>query len=400
MQSLIIDIILLIFPILFYFVYSINSKALEKKVNDTFLEVAFFSSIYLVLSIGEIDSLVLILLNAILLLSYYKKREICSIAISIIILIVYSIVINSNLFLIFLIYSTYYLIYVLSKYDIVNNKLLNYLIVIISSLLFIVISYDKYDLGYIFQTIIFFSAFCLFLIKLIDKLNEVTILYKSVKDLENDKQIASSLFKITHEIKNPLAVCKGYLDMYDVNNVEHSRNYIPIIKEEIERTLILLGDFLSMSKVTINIDIIDINMLLEQIVENYSSLFKEKNIKTNIEIGDDELYIKGDYNRLVQVFVNIIKNSVEAIESNGYIEILAKDCKDYIEIIIKDNGIGIEKSNLEKIKEPFFTTKYQGTGLGIPLSIEIIKKHNGNIIYDSVENEGTKVIITLPIEQI
>ena len=227
-----------------------------------------------------------------------------------------------------------------------------------------------------------------------EKLDNTFKLYKTLDDIHNDKLISSSLFKITHEIKNPLAVCKGYLDMYDSNNTDHSKRYIPIIKEEIDRTLILLNDFLSMSKLSINNDIIDINMLLEQVLENLSILFKKNNIKIKSNIDNNEIYINADYNRLTQVFVNILKNSIESIEKNGVIELTNYIEKNNIVIKIKDNGIGIK--DIEKIKEPFFTTKLNGTGLGVPLSIEIIKKHNGTIDYNS-DNSGTTVTVKLPI---
>ena len=218
----------------------------------------------------------------------------------------------------------------------------------------------------------------------------------SVKKLEEEKQLRISLFKITHEIKNPLAVIKGYLDMFDINNQQHTKKYIPIIKEEVEKTLMLLNDFLSITKIKINKDIMDINLLLEEICSTMIPLLKDKKINYKINITDDEIYINGDYNRLMQVFINIIKNSIEAIDKNGQIDIELINNPKNIVIIIKDNGSGIEKENLEKIKEPFFTTKKNGTGLGVSLSYEIIKQHQGSINYYSKEKEGTKVVIDLP----
>ena len=142
------------------------------------------------------------------------------------------------------------------------------------------------------------------------------------------------------------------------------------------------------------LDIIDINLLLSKLTNNLSMLFKQKNIKLITNIIDDEVFIDGDYNRLMQAFINILKNSVEAVTNDGIIEL-----KDYIEdnniiILFKDNGSGID--DIEKIKEVFYTTKQNGTGLGVPLTIEIIKKHNGKIDYDSNKN-GTLVKVILPI---
>ena len=115
------------------------------------------------------------------------------------------------------------------------------------------------------------------------------------------------IFKITHEIKNPIAVCKGYLDMIDVNNKEKTIKYVNNIKGEIDKTLILLQDFLSLRKIQINKDIIDINLLLEENLDVLLNYAKSKNVDLSYNLFEDEVYIDGDYNRLGQVIINIVK---------------------------------------------------------------------------------------------
>ena len=220
-------------------------------------------------------------------------------------------------------------------------------------------------------------------------------MYNSLKDLQNLKNLRESIFKITHEIKNPIAVCKGYLDMFQINNKEHNENYIPIIKEEINRTLVLLQDFLSLNKVTIEKDILDINLLIEDVIDSFHLLSKEKNIIITYKNTDDEIFINGDYNRIVQVLINVIKNSIEAIEANGIIKIELNNNEDEVEILVHDNGPGMDSETLEKIKQLFFTTKQNGTGLGVALSNEIVEAHGGKMKYTSIVNNGTTVLITL-----
>ena len=222
-------------------------------------------------------------------------------------------------------------------------------------------------------------------------------LYKSIQQLEEEKQIRESLFKITHEIKNPIAVCKGYLDMFDVNNIEHSRKYIPILKGEIKRVLTILEDFLSISKIKVDKDIIDIYMLLEDVIDNFEPLLNDKKVKVISHIPDEELYLMADYNRVSQVFLNIIKNSIEAMcdTKAGLIEIDCRELDNRVFIDVKDNGCGISSENIKRMNEPFFTTKQNGTGLGVYLSREIIKEHGGNITYNS-SSSGTTATICLP----
>ena len=118
-----------------------------------------------------------------------------------------------------------------------------------------------------------------------------------------------------------------------------------------------------------------------------------------MNISNDELYMMGDYNRLKQVFINVIKNAIEAIPSDreGKITLSSKTTKKDIIICVKDNGIGIDADILDKIDEAFYTTKEKGTGLGLALSKEIINGHQGTVEYESNKDIGTNVKIRLPL---
>ena len=187
--------------------------------------------------------------------------------------------------------------------------------------------------------------------------------------------------------------------MFDIENKEHPKKYIPILREEISKVLILLQDFLSLNKIHIEKEPMDIYYLLENVVSSVKPLLKEKGVRLNFDNYDEELFIDGDYNRLSQVAINIIKNALESMEDEKILTINTKVLKEKIKIEFKDTGKGMSKEELEKISEPFFTTKKNGTGLGVYLSKEIIKSHGGNIEYKSKENVGTTVIITLPIKK-
>ena len=234
---------------------------------------------------------------------------------------------------------------------------------------------------------------------LLNKSEEIIKYHLSFKELQQEKQIRLSLFKVTHEIKNPIAVCKGYLDMLNVNNQEQVEKYIPIIKGEIERLLTLLEDFMLVNKNNVDLDIMDINMLLEEVIDKLKPMLEEKNIELENKLIDDEIYINGDYKRLNQVFINLVKNSIEAIPNNkkGLISIKNNINKNNLNIIIEDNGVGISNKILKKIKEPFYTTKQRGTGLGVSLSNEIINAHQGTLEYHSKEGLYTKTIVKIPL---
>ena len=187
--------------------------------------------------------------------------------------------------------------------------------------------------------------------------------------------------------------------MFDVNDPKVARRYVPILKQEIDRTLNLLKDFLDFTKIKIETDIFDINLLILEVFNSLSNLLNNKRSSFVTNVSDEEFFIEGDYNRIKQVIINVVKNSFEACINDPIISLnVSKNNKYYI-IEIKDNGIGMDSYTLKKIKEPFYTTKNYGTGLGVSLSKEIIESHKGSMTYNSIKNVGTTVTIKLPLSK-
>lgn len=401
-------IIYITYPLLMFLFYVAYNKNYCKEENNLFLDVALISSFYLIMKFTNpiFGYFPPIIFNVPLVIAYLKKRNITILLLSIMSIICYTKHFDLNFILIIIEYIIYFFLYLtLRKQKNYDDKYINSFIIIKSFFFTLVSVYSNLYTG---NNYIEFFAQILILILLLyltiyfttllfEKGEEIIKYHMSLKELEQSKQIQNSLFKITHEIKNPIAVCKGYLDMFDTNNPDHSTKYVPILREEIERVLLLLQDFLSITRVNIEKESMDIYLLIGDIADDFKPILKNKNIKLDLKIPDDELYISGDYNRLKQVILNIIKNSIEAIPSNrqGLIKIYTKKAKNKINIYIADNGIGMDKETLKHLNEPFFTTKCNGTGLGVTLSSEIIGAHDGKINYSSVENQGTTVEISL-----
>ena len=392
------DTTIIVMPLLIYLLYVAYNTTLNKKENDLIFILTVFSQIYFTIKYGYplYKQMPIFIIDIPLLISYNKRSKILIILSTLVIILYYYQIYNSYLILIIIIeYIIYYLI------SLKIAKPSSYIAVFCTiKTVFMTIINQKISYEIISSTILLYTL-SIFVIYLLGKTKDMLKLHKSIKEIENDKQIKTSLFRITHEIKNPIAVCKGYLDMYDENKIDDFKKHVPILKEEIDRTLILLEDFLSMNKLKINKEILDICLLLEEVTNNMDMLFVKNNVDLECEIPEDEIYINGDYNRLTQVFINIFKNSVEALDkkSNGKIKAWTKIDKEKINIYIKDNGEGISKKDLNKIKEPFYTTKLKGTGLGVSLSNEIINAHNGKLNYESEEGKYTIVTVTLPLEQ-
>jgi len=409
-ETILLTIILIFFPLSIYLFYTAHNRNVSKEENNMFFGLALFTSLYLITKFGvEIFAEIPVLsIDIPIFIAYCRNRKSEGILLSIFVIIFYHYCLNLDILTLFFEYLIFYIIFLGKNKYRVNDYLFIIIAMTIKGIFFYIAIYlnESYNVLFIdqLQLFVFYissvisTLIIIFCLKIGD---DILKYHMNIKELEQEKQIRSSLFKITHEIKNPLAVCKGYLDMFDVDNIEHSKKYIPIIKKEINFTLILLQDFLSMTKISVEKEILDINLLLTEVVNSFKSLLSEKNIDFIYKISDDEVFALGDYNRLNQVIINIVKNSIEAISEKGQgrIKIYTRLNKNEIMIYIEDNGIGISKENMKKIMDPFFTTKSNGTGLGLSLSSEIIKAHKGEIYFTSELNKGTKVTICLPIKK-
>lgn len=403
---IIVNVVLITFPILLYFFYTVYANVKGINNNDLYLSFTLIISLYLCFKFGDVvsNNIVLLFCNIPIVIAYVKKKwPIAAILSAVIIL--YSInVLHYNLYGVTTIKYISYAILYFVKYHKTKTRKINFInqIAILQGFF---ISFEYFIQNHTSSFINLFNIFIAvisiytitFLILYIFKIgDDISKIYLSYKELQQDKQIKESLFKITHEIKNPIAVCKGYIDMFDINKKEESLKYISIIKSEIDRTLNILTDLSELNKVKITKDIVDINMIIEEIIDSVTLLFGDKNIIINCS-ELDEIYIDGDYNKLKQVFINIFKNCYEAINDNGIINIdTSIEDKMYI-IKIKDNGMGMSSETLNKIGEVFYTTKRNGTGIGVALSKQIINAHNGKLEYTSQLGVGTTVIVKIPL---
>ena len=388
----------ILLPIIVYLIYEVYTENVNKKKNNLVLIFCLLSSMYLIFRFCTFNDMFVfsIIFDLIILLFYINRSMLNAIIVSIVVLLCFYNIFSYYFYFILIKYVVYLILYISlyskSKHYIFVNFIFGFVFLCLTSF------FKSVSINIFFEYHIYY-LFVYFIIILLCKAEKIIEINISYKELMKENQLRQSLFKISHEIKNPIAVCKGYLDMYDVNNISQFKKYIPIIKSEIDRTLNLLQDFSACNKIKLECDIIDITFLIEELRDNFVLLFNNKSIKFYVEDFNDEIYVYGDYNRLNQVFINIIKNSVEAIDYNkdSFIKIYVNIINDIVNVFIEDNGIGISADNIERISEPFYTTKQNGTGLGVLLSMEIIKAHGGNIVYDSLEGSGTTVTISLPI---
>jgi len=226
---------------------------------------------------------------------------------------------------------------------------------------------------------------------------EMLVIRKSLIEKTQMATLGKMSSYLAHEIRNPLEAISGAVEVIKLKgNINSNKGFYNIIKEEISTLNNFLDEFLNFAriksyefqKVNINNLINDISKLLEPMLEN-------NNISLEKEFNNQKIYIQGDENKIKSVFTNILLNSIEAINESGFIKIRVEDVEEHILIFVEDNGSGIKNEDLDKIFNPFFTTKKDGSGIGLSISKEIIEKHEGQIRVNSVENTVFK--IKLPI---
>ena len=215
--------------------------------------------------------------------------------------------------------------------------------------------------------------------------------------------------KIAHEIKNPLtpiqliidSLKNKYTDLLDENNKKSFNDKVKTINKQvklIEKLVNEFSDFARMPKPIFK------KTNLRKVLNDCLKLMKTNDDTIKIDfICDDNIYIKADVEQINRVFINLIKNSIESLNEKYQknsdfkkkIIIEIREINDYIEILTIDNGTGFKTTNLSDISKPYFTTKKNGSGLGLSIVVKIINDHNGTIEFQNYK-KGAKIKITFP----
>lgn len=235
----------------------------------------------------------------------------------------------------------------------------------------------------------------------------VNIMSKEIAKSDQEKN--DFISSISHELRTPLTSIKGWGETLQDGGTEDEEllnEGLKIICHETDRLIILVNDLLDFSRLQSNrlemhMQEMVLDDLLEEVYKQFSQRAKKEKINLQLRLEDDGMLILGDYNRLKQVFINIVDNAMKFTEGakNAKIELQSYTDEDKIYISITDNGSGISPEDLSKVKEKFYkgTSKKSGTGLGLSIATEIVHLHQGQLWIESVYGEGAQITIMLPL---
>ncbi len=197
---------------------------------------------------------------------------------------------------------------------------------------------------------------------------------------------------VAHEVKNPLGIIKGALDILKKQDIDHAvkSTMIEYIDDEIRRLNRLIQDFLDFSRPRKPIfEKVELNVLMKDLIQRLRLEWEEKGIIIDADISEEKCPSRADADMLSQALFNVIKNACEASDTDGHV--LVKSSLSHGNWIaqITDTGKGMDQETQKRALEPFYTTKAQGTGLGLAYAARVIEIHGGEMSFTENHPKGT-----------
>jgi two-component system sensor histidine kinase VicK len=219
---------------------------------------------------------------------------------------------------------------------------------------------------------------------------------------------------VSHELRTPLTTMKSYLEALDDGAIEDpslAHRFVGVMRNETERMIRLVNDLLHLSRLDSRKAMIskvptNVADMLEEVADRFSFQLDQKSISIQLIVERDIGEVLLDRDQIDQVLDNLVSNSIKYTPEGGAIVVRARKTeRDWLEISVQDNGIGIPRKDLSRIFDRFYrvdkarSRNMGGTGLGLSIAREIVKAHGGSISLDSELNKGTRVAFTLPVQQ-
>ncbi len=239
--------------------------------------------------------------------------------------------------------------------------------------------------------------------ELCDSINNMALQLSEIDKMKND-----FISTVSHEIRTPLTAIKGWGET--LKNVKYDEAILDkgldIIVEETTRLSSMVEELLDFSRMqNSGMKIISTRFDLSELINKVYSFYKSKTEEEGIlltlcDMTNENIFISGDKDKIRQVFINILDNAIKYTDKGGKVEIRIETERKYVKITFCDTGCGISQKDLPHIKEKFYKANntVRGTGIGLAVADEIIKKHLGEINISSELSKGTNVEVILPVD--
>ncbi len=238
---------------------------------------------------------------------------------------------------------------------------------------------------------------------------QVIGMFEVIKDLTESKQLETYLRQseklsaigqlaagVAHEIRNPLTTIKGFIQLLESSL---DQRHTKVLLEEVSRINLIVSEFLILSKPqSVSFKATDITEIIKNVVYFIEAEANLKNIQVTVIDHSQAKIVNTEENQIKQLFINLLKNAMESMVQGGKITIEAHNRDPLgISILVQDEGCGIPQDVLDRLGEPFFTTKKEGTGLGVMICRQIVKNHGGTFAITSESGKGTSVELGFPL---
>lgn len=234
---------------------------------------------------------------------------------------------------------------------------------------------------------------------MIQDLSQVKKLEEDLRRSERLAALGKMAAGVAHELRNPLSSIKGLALVLQsrFSGENHDRETANILVQEVERLNRSISELLDYARPQkLQKNDVDLHSLLHKAVSLLTIDAEAAGIEMVTDFPENLPVIQADEDRLNQVFLNLFLNSIQAMTDGGTLTIKTAKRESSLTIIVKDTGCGIAQENLGRVFDPYFTTKPEGTGLGMAMSAKIVEEHGGTISFESTEGQGTSVVVQIP----
>lgn len=305
-----------------------------------------------------------------------------------------------------IVYGTMFIItaFASTKFNTYNRRakvasamFLTFFLAIVTTIIVLTLSNFEVNNLYIIYFILLPTTLILFIVYFNEVLKDAIFMRSKLIKMEKMEIVSQLAASISHEVRNPLTVVKGFTQLLKTPNLtpESRDEYIGHILEELNRAQGIIDDYLTFAKpASEKLDHISVEQELNRVINMILPLCNMNTIHITKDFS--KATIVGNKQHFQQCFLNLIKNGIEAMPNGGTLSISSSISNNKVIIRIEDNGVGMSQEQVNRFGEPYFSTKTKGTGLGTMVAVKIIETMQGTLKIRSVVNKGTTLIITLP----